>query len=282
MNIYRVKLLAAAVILACGLGTGVGTVMVANAQQPVKADPALIKGRADHVALSGVFDVKLPKWEYRFDRKPLPYTPTIERFKQTLQTAENDGWEFVGQVNTTGETPDQPVLPTLVFRKMATHGQEILAHHFDKATCTSCHAVSPNGLTTTVERLDLNLAKTNPAPQDFRASFTSALEKLDQKNANISDLEAQIAALKSGKEVDRVNVLIPLKDLPLGVAELKDILNRVALKIGVKDLQVGTNPTYSGYLNLVGPKDSVEWAKRLIESLSGKAMPPKPSSPVKP
>ena len=104
---------------------------------------------------------------------------------------------------------------------------------------------------------------------DFRGSYSSALELLDKKNATIAELEAQIARLKGETVKAPMTVVILQKNLPLGVNEMQDILNRVAPKIGIQSLRVVANDSAGGSLHLTGDAASIEWAKRLIQTLSG-------------
>ncbi|MFO0938506.1 MAG: sigma-70 family RNA polymerase sigma factor [Gemmataceae bacterium] len=276
MNLHRVKLLAAGVILACSLGSGAGTIMMANAQGPARTQSETVitdDGRVvpknqqrERSATTLTDDGRVleqrnrerererdrdrdrevsmnasSKWEYRFDRKPVGYAPTVERFQQTLKTAEKDGWEFVGQLNTAGESPDQPVLPTLVFRR-------------------------PNpAVDKSKERKEDPFRKVS----DRDALLLDRYEQMADRDARIAQLEVELATLRSTLP-RKMSIQYLQKDLPLGASELKDILERVVQKVGLKPLQFELKQDEGGSIRISGDESSVNWAKRLVDSLSGK------------
>ena len=186
------------------------------------------------------------------------YAPSIEKFQSTIKAVENDGgWEYVGLVNTK-EGPDRETLPTLVFRRPlrveATAEQK-------------------------VERVYSSVEDLAKARQfmDYKTRFGDVVRTVDERDKRIAMLESELASLKSQATVQKNESSLTLtqKDLPLGVSELQDVLGRVASKIGVKNLNVNVTADNGGTLYLAGPKDSVEWARRLIETLSGTTDPVK-------
>ncbi|OWK40612.1 RNA polymerase sigma factor [Fimbriiglobus ruber] len=139
MSINRVKLLAAAVMLACGLGTGVGTMWVANAQPPTKSDEAAAAAakykQAVELYYRAAEKVAQPaKWEYRY--KPLTGRGTTQSvFEKLVQENETDGFAFFAVINmewsdqggklepsADGKSPGT-TLPTLAFRRALPPGQ---------------------------------------------------------------------------------------------------------------------------------------------------------------
>lgn len=261
MSTIRTKLLAAAVLLACGIGSGMSGIWKANAQQLQKVDPSAQKAKEpdrpvlpheyvdvfDKNATSRIYDPRAPqpyppKWEYHFDRKPVGYAPTTEKLKSALLVNESNGWEFVGMLNTSGENPGDPILPTLVYRRPI----QLYKTVFDSA----------------VARLTY-LDQSNRQEAANRSSYDAAQEK-------IRALEAELTALKAKAQKAQIEARYLQKDLPLGMSETQDILNRVAQKIGVKNLVVVINPADGGSLILEGDRESVDWARTCIQSLSGK------------
>jgi RNA polymerase sigma factor (sigma-70 family) len=275
MNVTRVKVLAAAVLVACGLASGVGSQWVATAQDPFNPlavvlgdqDPTEERKKKFLDRLDSVYKTAKDKdaapapkskWEYQFLTRPVGYAPSIEKFQSTIKSVENDGgWEYVGLVNTK-EGPDRETLPTLVFRRPvrveATAEQK-------------------------VERVYGSVSDLAQARQflDYKTRYGDAVRTVDDREKRIAMLESELAALKSQAAVQKYESRLTLaqKDLPLGVSELQDVLGRVASKIGVKNLSVNVTADNGGTLHLAGPKESIEWAKRLIQTLSGTTDPVK-------
>ena len=301
MSFHRIKLLAAAIMLTGGLGMGLGTTWLANAQDPVKSNstnPPTTAARAETILPDAAsHDVSSPmkKWEYHYFRIANGLTTT--RFEANVAELEASGWEFLGQVTLRDDKANDkvPAAPMLVFRRPVRSPAELwrmaildqpkdassalltqsiggctLSNSSRSSTdCRACHQVQPLG----------EGVRSNVAPMDFHSSYTSALKTLDQKTAKIADLEAQIARLKGETAKAPTAVVILQKDLPLDVNEMQDILSRVAPKVGIKNLRVTRSVNDGVSLQIVGDAESVEWAKRLIQTLSGTTDPVKPVKP---
>jgi RNA polymerase sigma factor (sigma-70 family) len=102
MSVSPIKLLAAMLLLACGLGFGGGSRNAADAQQPVSAAPAQDPSKYDEAVRSYLRSrtgkegavASTAKWDYDFvvvsDMGP-------KKFVEFLQDRETRGWEFNGQ-----------------------------------------------------------------------------------------------------------------------------------------------------------------------------------------
>jgi RNA polymerase sigma factor (sigma-70 family) len=134
MSFHRIKLLAAAIMLTGGLGIGLGTTWLANAQDPAKpllkeiSDPRNANLLGD-VVNQATLDIPNPnkKWEYYYNPKHDGRANGIKpsEFEQLLADLEPYGWEFVGEIkmrvaSTSGGEPAGTggvSLPTYVFRR---------------------------------------------------------------------------------------------------------------------------------------------------------------------
>jgi RNA polymerase sigma factor (sigma-70 family) len=225
MGLTKTKLLAAGLIVACGLGTTVGTNWIARADDPkpkpaVKSDqPGKINDLGD--LLSKIRDDQDPKvdqflfdmvnqpsktelfvaapskWEYEFIGV---VEADIAAFRKFLGEREARGWEFNGHVTVTSNGKPSAAW---MFRRPAKVKQ-----------------------TDTV----VQNAKTAQREQDRML----AMAQRDAKEDRIRQLEAELARLKgqttgplSGIKIEKT---FTLDDLPLGTSEMWDILHRLSVK----------------------------------------------------
>lgn len=282
MSFHRIKLLAAAIMLTGGLGMGLGTTWLANAQDQAKpkSNPTETEFNKAATRLLSFHDADVAakdpkKWDYHYIPAP-GHSVTPDGFEKQIEQMEKDGWTYLGQVAMqvvlNPKIGKVETAPTHVFRRPV----KVLADIVRMAIPDQPNAASGQLLT----QLYGDVTKSSLAPMDYKGSYSSALELLDKKNAKIAELEAQIARLKGESANEIKSISIQQKDLPLGVSELQDVLSRVGSKIGIKNLQIKVTADDGGTIQLVGPKDSVEWAKRLIQTLSGTTT--DPVKPVKP
>jgi RNA polymerase sigma factor (sigma-70 family) len=263
MSLTRAKLLAAGLIVACGLGTGLGTHWAARADDPkpghqtkpdkppatvddlsrlIQIDNASAADAAALLALTLEQAGKPPgaaataKWEYDFVQVS---AMSKSRFVKFLGDREASGWEFNGQVTLAGE--DAPVW---LFRRPR------------QATAVD--------------------ATVREAVHDwvFDAIRLHDTGKTDANAARIKELEAELARLKGTAgnktpDVKQEKVFKP-DELPLGASEMADILRRLAVKrYGYERLEC-TVHTPGSLLVLRGDKESVEWATGIIQALMKK------------
>jgi RNA polymerase sigma factor (sigma-70 family) len=262
MSLTRAKLLAAGLIVACGLGTGLGTHWAARADDPkpgqqtkpdkpptvddlfrrVLIDDASAADAAALLALTLEQAGKPPsapataKWEYDFVQVS---AMSKSRFVKFLADREASGWEFNGQVTLAGE--DAPVW---LFRRPR---QE------------------------TVEDMTARDALHDWVAAANRLHDTG---KADVSVARIKELEAELARLKGtagNKTPDpKQEKVFKPDELPLGASEMADILRRLAVKrYGYERLEC-TVHTPGSLLGLRGDKESVDWATGIIQALMKK------------
>ena len=140
MTAFRMKLVAAAVLVAGGLTTSVGSgwLATADAQSPksgpsasAEARPAVPPGNKIPDTILGK-DIARPhssKWEYRYDTFTQAggnARPLSGEFEVLLDKAEADGWQFVGEVNLrVGTEGNWWGGPALVFRRPKPAAQTV-------------------------------------------------------------------------------------------------------------------------------------------------------------
>jgi hypothetical protein len=269
MNMTSFKVLAAAVLLVCGLGlsAGMGWVANAGAQSPVqppptKADPQdeskhaladlLQAQRAAEEAqrpqateigweIASLLEAgqkgkgessawKTTKWEYDF---VVVSDTTPAKFVEFLQDREKRGWEY------NGSTPmprDGKPSAAWVFRR-PIKGAELLYGYSAPSPVTE-YRITPPG-----------------KPADAKAI-----------EADIARLQKQLATLK-GKPT-QIRVSVPKEDLPLEAAELTEVLLNLAGK-KFKNSQFTFTPSAQG-VALEGDKEVIDWAVGMIKKLADK------------
>jgi hypothetical protein len=263
MSLTRAKLLAAGLIVACGLGTGLGTHWAARADDPkpghqtkpdkppatandlfrqIQIDNASAADAAALLALTLEQAGKPPsaataRWEYDFVQVS---AMSKSRFVKFLGDREASGWEFNGQVTLAGE--DAPVW---LFRRPA------------RAAFRSAVA----DLALVIDEVNLQNLISNTTIHDSKAK-------------RIKELEAELARLKGTAgniipDVKQEKVFKP-DELPLGASEMADILRRLAVKrYGYERLECAVQTP--GYLLTIrGDKESVDWATGIIQALMKK------------
>lgn len=267
MGVNRLKLLAAGLLVAGGLGAGsAGWMAAAGAQQPKPAtakpaDPAKptseLEGLADlELVLVNEANSQSPKWEYHYRPQLVGPKSGVKpsELQALLEQMEKDGWTFVGEVtmrvgSTLGGEPKGDVgvtLPTLVFRRPA----KVATANLDR-------------------RLLLDYLPLVDADKQSRTVILSDLATTADPTADrIKALEAELAFLKAKRAVGKVTGRFEQKGLPLGIHELRDIMTRLGKKkFGDDRLQVTVDPTDGGSLILVGDVASVNWASGLLRAL---------------
>jgi RNA polymerase sigma factor (sigma-70 family) len=285
MNFHRIKLLAAAIMLTGGLGIGLGTTWLANAQDPAKPKTPEVDGKLNINSLTAIVDVPastdskpVKKWEYYYNPKHDGRANGIKpsEFEQLLADMEPYGWEFVGEVNMRVATPagGDPsgtggvTLPIYVFRRPVKTDQELL----------DMLKEDREGKANPTKNQIKQVIQPSNSPLNQMAQKMLDQQIADAEALRIRNLEVELAQLKS-KRAKQVDVVYKQANLPLDASEIQDILQRIAPKIGIKNLRVVANQSDGGSLTLVGDAESIEWAKRLIQTLSGTTDPVKPVKP---
>lgn len=247
MSATQGKILAAVLILVCGLGlNGAGWLATAEAQSPPgKGNPNSIPDtpstRYDDVvkkylAAAGQKPTEgavasTAKWDYDF---VLVSDLTPVKFVEFLKDRETRGWEY--------------------------NGQSTLLHH-GKA---EGHWVFRRPKAAVPYSVPLPGANPN-VPQDFDAQAVE--EALKAIKARIADAEAKAAGKAAGKPAVRI---VPVKlDKPQDVASLLDLLEKSsARKFGTGKLKMSFDPRPTGGIHLEGSTEAVDWAADIITKLA--------------
>ncbi|MFO0851085.1 MAG: RNA polymerase sigma factor [Gemmataceae bacterium] len=271
MGVNRLKLLAAGLLVAGGLGAGAGGwLAAAGAQQPKPAaakpaDPAKPTNQPE-----GLADLDLvlvneanssPKWEYHYRPQLVGPKSGVKpsELQALLEQMEKDGWAFVGEVtmrvgSTLGGEPkgDAGVtLPTLVFRRPAKQTAMLKAENLSRYLLT------------------LDDANQNTSRFVLGDLPAQVVQQADPTADRIKALEAELAALKAKQAAGKAEAVFTQSVLPLGVHELQDIMARMAKKrFGDDRLQFVVNPLAGGTLHLSGDQASVDWASGVLKGLA--------------
>ncbi len=160
MGVNRVKLLAAGLLLAGGLGAGVGGGWLATAQEPAAAKPAEATAEV-HINV-GPSPAKSSKWEFHYHPLLADQYLTPAEFEAIFAGYEADGWGFASTV---------PI--------KAANGQKTPNLVFYRAKPSDAASLILNSGTLTLSRLDL------PAADDVAAL-----------KARIADLERELVAAR--------------------------------------------------------------------------------------
>lgn len=273
MSVSHGKLLAAAVLLACGLGFGGGAGWVATADAQAPKDNKPRETRPEDAAKSlaeaidkGVADLTnkgtrwtTGKWEFDFvlvsDMGPT-------KFVQFLQDREARGWEYNGQ-------------STLLHDgKPAGHWVFRRPHSPAEGSSNSSGSSGSSGSrfkTTDGDgyfRLDEETRKAdNKDPKVIEAEIKRLQDLLDQYAAARKTAEA--AAKAAGQPAIR-NIAIKF-DKPQEAASLIDVLEKSAAKqFGAGKLKVTYDPRGNGSIHLEGSTEAVEWASGIVSKLYAK------------
>lgn len=150
MTAYRLKLLAAGVLVAGGLTAtvGPGWLATADAQAPGAGAAAAPPGGGQVLPttpLGWTFTANpsARTWEYRYVRQN-ETTQTPTGLEHVLAKNEAEGWAYVGEAPLRDAGAGGPAAPTLVFRRptaaVAAHAHWQAEVKGLMANCTSCHA----------------------------------------------------------------------------------------------------------------------------------------------
>ncbi|MDB5306417.1 MAG: sigE 51 [Gemmataceae bacterium] len=250
MSVKQVNLLAAGLLLACGLGLigGAWWVATADAQSPGGDPPAKGKTADDPKHLIAEYErakalalleqalaaaeaagASTAKWDYDFVRVSDMGTT---KFVQFLQDRETRGWEYNGQVTLRheGKPAEQ-----WVFRRPNARAQSQLEKY---------------------ERL----TRSRPGPE----ADPKAIE------AKIEELQALLAATKAAKTLASRDIGVE-NEKPQDLAVLFDLLEKSSAKqFGPGKLKVTYDIRGKGSIHLEGRTDAVDWAASVIAKLYGK------------
>jgi len=278
MSLKPVKLLAAAVILTCGLGLSVGTGWVTNAEAqsgtpggvPVKpkvdaaAEVKRLQAELDRAKLDSeataeelyyqdstrLFakpvqkdaDIKTVKWEY--DLVDILATFDKANFVSFLQEREAKGWEFLGST-TMGKSGG-------VFQWLFRRPVKV-------ATATE-----------TVKAYELGEKSGYGYPVPEGLSGTSKVDDAKAIEAEIAKLQAKLTAIKDNKGKAGLPRQVMIIDNSGGLLDDASLIKLLA-EIGEKKFgkgSIGVGET-KGTLYVSGSKEVVEWASSVAQSLSG-------------
>ena len=284
MSLKPVKLLAAAVVLTCGLGLSVGTGWVTNAEaqspgggssgasskpmpdandelkqlkanleKAIAAEQAARQELRLHLKVTRALDkpdLRIPDfrttwWEY--DLVDMSTTFDKAKFVTELQVRESDGWEFLGST-TLGKSGG---VSQWLFRRPVKGS-------------VSGTSFTPNS---TWEYKVPRLAEYGlygQATKKFEPALPPKFEDAQTIEAEIAKLTKRLAELKTNP-----GRVVFMKDaLPVDPTDFAAILQKMAEKKFGKG-KVGISSSENG-VAVYGDKDAIEWATTVVKSLGGK------------
>jgi RNA polymerase sigma factor (sigma-70 family) len=263
MRTTTLKLLAAGILLASGLGLGLGTggLPTAGAEQPnttplgkAATDPAALQAdlnraleAADGLLLGNLtraegLTAHTKKWDYDFvEVSNLSQT----KFFTFLQDREDRGWEFIG--STPMPVNDRPSADWVFRRPRAGTATLHLQGSVNSGTVEGAKG-----------------AKNPYADFPFPATQTGRSAATDRAaiEAEIARLQKQLASLPQKR------VELPKSDLPLSPSEMVPLMSKLAEK------KFPTKPVAFAWnergLDIEGEAESVDWAIGLIKKMAEK------------
>ena len=284
MSMTSFKVLAAAVLLTCGLGLGVGADWVATAgaqpapkQSPTRSDPA-----ADVKRLQAELEKALEALAGK--KQPDPGLEAMGRYLEAENYAALAAWMAAGQKGKeepyTAKTTKWEYDFVEVSDLSQTKFVEFLQDRENRGWEFNGTTTLKNGSRTVSIWMFRRPAK-GAAPWQALNSFYRRVAPnpdwphLDPstRNADPKAVDAEIARLRErlatleGKATPH-RVSFPKEELPLEARELAEILLKLAGK-KFKDAHFAFYPSASG-LAVEGDKEVIEWATALIKKLAEK------------
>lgn len=261
MSFHRIKLLAAAIMLTGGLGMGLGTTWLANAQDLPKSNVTEVSGPPNRNSLNTFLDQKAggeskpaKKWEYYYTPQRVNPDSGIKRseFEQMLVDMEPYAWEFVGEVNMRVDSPAEGepagkggvTLPTYVFRRPVQTSEQLQNMLIQRnAAVRAGNAEKP-------QFPNANQTTFNQVQQYYKGSLQNALKVIDDQKKKIADLEAALQGQPTKadiRETDARKILdnknAQIKAMANEIAELKakNVVKpqETGISIGEADISIG-------------------------------------------
>jgi RNA polymerase sigma factor (sigma-70 family) len=282
----RVKLLAAGLLVAGGLGAGVGGGWgpTVGAQAP----PA--KLAADAKPASPARNVT-SRWEYRYlpakvifhVKDNIPAVPQIARtvLQEEIEKMEADGWTLLAVVPMESSWQgdgklsidrDQ-VSPVLMFRRPVQRAYQVELSDGQRLFVEG-GVGPPQPSRTPVDAAargpvpPVPIAATAPRPDGAPAERTTTLTPAAYTK-RIRELEAELAALK-GQSQPPLKAVFDQPGLPLDLKKLEALLATLARdKFGDSKLQITVVPGAAGAIYLEGDDTAVRWAQATIRAMAG-------------
>jgi RNA polymerase sigma factor (sigma-70 family) len=242
----RWKIMAAGLVLAGGLGAGVGGWRATAQDKPAAAKA--VPTPAPMVAMQGTisFTGNANRWEYDYLSHAVPAAGASKaEFETLLRGKEDEGWWFVGVIpikweagNPGGPPGPTGTLPTAVFRRPA--------------------------------RQVVRVTQTTDGKLSFSAANGLATIPLASPADRIAALEKELAVLKAAQAAEARTVrTYHQNNLSLGVDELATLLSKLGKRQfadGRLVVTVGTGN--GGSLTVTGDREVQEWADRVLEVLT--------------
>jgi RNA polymerase sigma factor (sigma-70 family) len=294
MSMRSVKVLAAAVMLTCGLGWGVGTGWVATADAQTAGRPAEKPDPRDEVSrLRAELEKAQKVAEFERAQKAAEVAQAVDKmsrwwgdtlpgraasetatfttakwaydlvevsdmnqkmFQEFLQDRENRGWEYNG---TTVLKREHPLV--WVFRrplKAAGGSSASSTGRGDFTGSTSAESRAAGKTLSTTPTKAESYAPRRPGTGDDAKSV----------EAEIKQLQAKLAAIKQGSAARRT-VVIDYAGLTDGGALAKVLVDLGEKKFGKGSIRIADE---SGKLIVSGTEEMAEWAAALAQKLTGK------------
>jgi hypothetical protein len=268
MAMYRVKLLAAALLLTGGLATTIGsgwltTVTAQQANTNSDAKPPAAKAPTANqtlreAALNAIKPVS--KWEYEF---VVASEMGTVKAVQLLHDQEAMGWEFNGQVTLQHEGKATQMW---MFRRPAGQGKTTLsAPTFDSGLTTIYrrHGIFRNGELVIPEQAP----KTLTTYHDRNYQPTAA-ERAVNLEAQIRALQAELTRLR---EQNKKSLTLPAEVVGVNAVDLVGLLSKLAARRFGESARKRLQLTAMAQgLNLTGDAEAVDWAADIVKRITGK------------
>jgi RNA polymerase sigma factor (sigma-70 family) len=205
MHLTRTKLLAAGVVLAGVLTTGVGVLSRADAQQPRKADEETLRRYYDALRSH---EGQKDRFEYKFI--PVENALTPDELRKVLAGADREGWSYCGSQQLADEKTGK-ILPNMVFKRPRSgaaglsrteEGLQALAEA-EKAAMEKAARERDRQALDALERARQQEAAANQARSDAqraRDEAAKALQMVDEKAR--AEADARAAEMARSKEVE--------------------------------------------------------------------------------